>query len=217
MKTWIVMPAYNEEQAIGGVLTALHREGWHDIIVVNDGSKDRTAEIAEAKKAVVVSHKRNSGLGAALRTGLAKARELGAEVVVTFDADGQHDPKAVRRMVSALRGVDLVIGVRYFIDAPFHKRLGNFWFNLITRVMGGIFTDSQSGMRALNRRALETIRIRSNRYEVSSEIVMQANQKGLRIKGIPVRCRFTPYSKARGTTIVSGVKIFIGLIKLRLS
>lgn len=216
-KVWIVMPAYNEEHSIGGTIDALHREGWRDIIVVDDGSRDQTAEIARKKGAIVVSHQRNMGLGAALRTGLRMALERGADCAVTFDADGQHDPKAVRGMVDFLNGADFIIGQRYFVDAPFHKRLGNFWFNLITRVLGGILTDSQSGMRAFNRRALETIRIRSNRYEVSSEIVIQARRNGLRIKEIPVRCFFTPYSKARGTTIASGIRIFIGLVKLRLS
>lgn len=217
MKLWIVMPAYNEERSIGKVLDVLHREGWRNVIVVDDGSRDRTAEIARKKGAIIVTHLRNMGLGAALRTGLNTARERGADCVVTFDADGQHDPRAVRRMVDSLDGADFVIGLRYFLGAPFHKRLGNFWFNLITRVLGGILTDSQSGMRAFNRRALKTIRIRSNRYEVSSEIVIQARRKGLRIKETPVRCFFTPYSRARGTTIASGIRIFVGLVKLRLS
>lgn len=216
MKYWIVMPAYNEERSIGKVLDALHSEGWHDIIAVNDGSRDRTAEIAREKGAVVVTHPRNMGLGAALRTGLRTALEKGADCAVTFDADGQHDPQAVRMMVDALKDADLVISQRYFVGAPFHKRFGNFWLNLITRMMGGILTDSQSGMRALNRRALEAIQIKSSRYEVSSEIVVQARQKGLRIGEITVRCFFTSYSKARGTTIASGIRIFIGLVKLRL-
>jgi glycosyltransferase involved in cell wall biosynthesis len=217
MKTWIVIPAYNEERTVGDVIESLHREGWRNILVVDDGSKDRTAQIAKSKGALVISHEKNCGLGAALRTGLAKTRELKADVVVTFDADGQHDPKAVRRLVGALSEADLIIGVRHFIDAPFHKRLGNFWFNLITCLIGGAFTDSQSGMRAFNRRALENIRIKSDRYEVSSEIILRASRKGLRIKEVPIRCVFTPYSKARGTTIASGIRIFIGLTKLRLS
>ncbi len=217
MKVWIVMPAYNEEKSIGGVIDALHREGWRDIIVVNDGSKDETTEVAQKKGAVVVSHHKNTGLGAALRTGLQTALERGADCAVTFDADGQHDPKAVRIIVDYLGDADLVIGQRYFVNAPIHKRLGNFWLNLITKMLGGIMTDSQSGMRALSRRALEKIRIRSNRYEVSSEIVIQANLKGLRIKEMQVPCFFTIYSKARGTTIASGIRIFVGLVKLKLS
>lgn len=217
MKVWIVMPAYNEERSIGGVLDALHKEGWRDIIVVDDGSRDRTTEIAREKGALVLSHPRNVGLGAAIRTGLKAALERGADCAVTFDADGQHDPNAVRNMVDSLNGADFMIGVRYFIDIPLNKRVGNFGLNFITRMLGGVLTDSQSGMRALNRRALEAIRIRSNRYEVSSELVVRANQKGLRIKEIPVRCFFTPYSKARGTTIASGARIFFNMLKLRLT
>jgi glycosyltransferase involved in cell wall biosynthesis len=217
MKVWIVMPAYNEERSIGGVLDALHKEGWRDIIVVDDGSRDRTTEIAREKGALVLSHPRNMGLGAAIRTGLKAALERGADCAVTFDSDGQHDPKAVCNMVDSIDGADFVIGVRHFTDIPLNKRVGNFWLNFITRTLGGVLTDSQSGMRALNRRALEAIRIRSNRYEVSSELVVRANQMGLRIKEIPVRCFFTPYSRARGTTIASGARIFLNMLKLRLT
>jgi len=217
MKVWVVMPAYNEERSIGGVLDTLHREGWSDMIVVDDGSRDRTAEMAREKGAVVLSHPQNMGLGAAIRTGLKAAIERGADCAVTFDADGQHDPKAVREMVDSLDGADFVIGARYFIDIPLNKRVGNFGLNFITKMLGGVLTDSQSGMRALNRRALEAIRIKSNRYEVSSELVVRANQAGLRIKEIPVRCFFTPYSKARGTTIASGARIFLNMLKLRLT
>jgi glycosyltransferase involved in cell wall biosynthesis len=216
MKTWIVIPAYNEEQTIGGVIDSLRMEGWRNIIVVDDGSCDRTAEIARSKRALVIHHEKNMGLGAALRTGLTKARELGAECAITFDADGQHDPKAVRILIDSLKDADLVIGQRYFVGAPLHKRFGNFWLNFITKILGGTLTDSQSGIRAFNRRALRRIRITSDRYVVSSEIIVQANRRGLEMKGVPVSCFFTPYSKARGTTIASGIRIFVSLLKLRL-
>jgi len=212
MDVWMVMPAYNEERTIGGVLDTLRREGYSKVIVVDDGSRDRTAEIARSKGALVVSHPKNMGLGAALRTGLRVAREQGADRAVTFDADGQHDPKAVRKLLEALDGGDLAIGVRQHLGIPLHKRLGNFALNLITYLFSGVLTDSQSGSRAFNRRALEAIRIRSDRYEVSSEIIIQARQKGLRLKGVPVKCFYTAYSRARGTTIASGIKIFLKLI-----
>lgn len=215
MNCWIVMPAHNEERAIGGVLEALRREGWRNIIVVDDGSRDGTAEIARAQGAVVLRHERNLGLGAALRTGLQEALRRGADCAVTFDADGQHDPRAVRAMVEALEDADLVIGSREFLNVPAHKRFGNFMLNLITRLMGGPLLDSQSGMRAFSRRALAAIPIRSDRYEVSSEIVINARRLGLRIKEVPVKCYFTDYSKARGTTIASGIRIFLRLIRLR--
>lgn len=217
MKVWIVMPAYNEERSIGRVLDALKREGWRNIIVVDDGSRDRTAEIVRSKGVLVIRHKKNMGLGAALRTGLAKAKRLGADCAVTFDADGQHDPKAVGLMVKALNDADFVIGVRRHLGIPLHKRLGNFGLNLITWFFSGVLTDSQSGSRAFNKRALKRIRIRSNHYEVSSEIIIQARQKGLRLREAPVKCFYTKYSKARGTTIVSGFKIFWALIKQGMS
>lgn len=217
MKDWIVMPAYNEERSIGRVLDALKREGWRNIIVADDGSRDRTAEIARSKGALVVSHGQNMGLGAALRTGLNKARELGADCAVTFDADGQHDPKAVHALVQALNNADLVIGVRQHLGIPLHKRVGNFGLNLITYLFSGVLTDSQSGSRAFSKRALELIRIRSNRYEVSSEIIIQAKKRGLRLQEVPVNCFYTKYSKARGTTIASGIKIFWRLLRQKVS
>lgn len=217
MKVWIVMPAYNEEHSIGGVLDALKREGWRNIIVADDGSRDRTAEIARSKGALVVSHRQNMGLGAALRTGLNKARQLGADCAVTFDADGQHDLEAVRALVQALNDAELVIGVRRHLGIPLHKRVGNFGLNLITYLFSGVLTDSQSGSRAFSKRALELIRIRSNRYEVSSEIIIQAKKRGLRLQEVPVKCFYTKYSKARGTTIASGIKIFWGLLKQKVS
>ncbi len=215
MKCWIVMPAHNEERAIGAVLDDLRREGWKDVIVVDDGSRDRTAEVAAKNGAVVIRHPKNLGLGAALRTGLKEALRRGGDCAVTFDSDGQHDPKAVRGIVNSLDGADLVIGARKFKNIPIHKRVGNFGLNLITRLMGGPLVDSQSGMRAFNRRALETVEIRSDRYEVSSEIVIDGKRKGLRIKEVPVACYFTAYSKARGTTIMSGFRIAVGLVRLR--
>ncbi len=202
---------------IGKVLKELKAEGWHNIIVVDDGSKDRTGSIAKRMGAIVVRHPRNMGLGAALRTGLSKARELGADCVVTFDADGQHDPKAVRQLVKNLKNADLVIGQRVFVNPPFHKRVGNFLLNFITRMLGGYLMDSQSGLRVFSKKALQNIKIRSSRYEVSSEILIQAKLKNMKVVGVPVRCFFTPYSKARGTTIASGINIFFKLIKLRVS
>jgi glycosyltransferase involved in cell wall biosynthesis len=217
IKVWIVMPARNEEKAIGGVLDALKKEGWRDVIVVDDGSKDRTAKIAESKGATVIRHEKNRGLGAALRTGLSKARELKADVVVTFDSDGQHDPKAIRELVDSVDGADLVIGARRFVNIPMNKRIGNFGLNFITRMLGGPLVDSQSGLRAFNRRALGAIHIMSDRYVVSSEIVIQSKRARLRIKEVPVSCYFTQYSKARGTTIMSGLRITIELVRLRLA
>lgn len=217
MKVWIVIPAYNEEKTIGSVIDSLKREGWKNIIVVNDGSRDRTAEIAKSKGVVVVSHPKNMGLGAALRSGLSKALELGADIAVTFDADGQHDASDVKKLVKAANHADLVIGYRQMVNIPLNKKVGNFVLNLITRMLGGPFTDSQSGLRALNRRALRAIKITCERYAVSSEILIRARKAGLKISAVPTICRFSEYSRAKGTTIASGIRILFHLLKLRAS
>lgn len=212
---WIVMPAHNEESSIGGVLDGLKRAGYGQIIVVNDGSRDRTVEVARSKGAVVVSHEHNRGLGAALRTGLEEARRRGADAAVTFDADGQHDPRAISGLVDALNEADLAVGVRDRGVMPWNKRVGNLGLDVITRLLGGPLIDSQSGFRVFNRRALEEIQIRSDRYAVSSEIMIQSQKRGLKVKGVPIRGIFTDYSKARGTTIASGFKIFLDLLRLK--
>lgn len=215
MNVWICIPAYNEERTIGDVIDSLRKEGWKKIIVVNDGSVDRTAEIARSKGAVVVSHQKNMGLGAALRSGLSKALELGAEIAVTFDADGQHDASDVKKLVEAANHADLVIGYRQMVNIPLNKKIGNFILNVITGILGGPFTDSQSGLRALNRRALQTIKITCERYAVSSEILIRARKAGLRISEVPTICRFSEYSRAKGTTIASGIRILLHLLRLR--
>lgn len=213
---WVVMPAYNEESSIGEVIDGLHRQGFSQLIVVDDGSKDQTGRIARSKGAEVVTHDRNRGLGSALRTGFREARNKNAEIVVTFDSDGQHDPKAIPKLLDALNDSNLAIGIRYRSKMPWNKRLGNSILDVITRLFGGPLTDSQSGFRALDRVALKNIRIRSNLYEVSSEILIQAREKNLKIKGVPIQGIFTEYSEASGTTIASGIRIFLNLFKQKI-
>lgn len=211
---WIVIPAYNEEPMIGSVIDGLKEEDYNQIIVVDDGSEDQTAEVARARGAEVVSHKENSGLGASLRTGLEKARRKGADVVVTFDADGQHDPKEIEKLLGALDGADVVVGERKKTQMPLNKRVGNAILDIITHLLGGPLTDSQSGFRAFGPWALERIKIWSDSYSVSSEIVLQAGREDLNFSTIPIKGIFTEYSRASGTTIASGVKIFFDLWKV---
>lgn len=212
---WIVIPAYEEERTIGSVIDGLKREGYNQIIVVDDGSKDRTAEIARSKGVEVVRHDRNRGLGSAIRTGLREARDRSAEVVVTFDADGQHDPDEIQKLLDALDGADFAVGERKRDQMPLNKRLGNAFLDFVTHLLGGPWTDSQSGFRAFGPRALEEVQIRSDRYSVSSEIIIQAGAKDMRVKIVPIEGIFTDYSMTSGTTIASGIRIFFDLLKLK--
>ncbi len=211
-EVWVVLPAYNEERSVGKVLRELKERGWRNLVVVDDGSVDATGEVARSAGAVVLRHEVNSGLGAALRTGLREAARRGAKAAVTFDADGQHDPEAVERIVEELEEADFVVGRRRSEGIPLNKRFGNFVLDVLTFLLSGIFTDSQSGNRGFSRRALEEVEIRNDRYAVSSELILQASRKGWRVREVPVRCFYHEYSKAKGTTILSGFRIFLTLL-----
>ncbi|MEM0358852.1 MAG: glycosyltransferase family 2 protein [Candidatus Hadarchaeales archaeon] len=211
-EVWIVIPAYNEERSVGRVLEELKKRGWKNLLVVDDGSSDATGKVAREAGAVVIRHEVNSGLGAALRTGLREAFRRGAKAAVTFDADGQHDPDSVEKIVEALEGADFVVGKRRSVGIPLNKRLGNFLLDVLTFLLSGIFTDSQSGNRGFSRKALGELEIESNRYAVSSEFILQASKKGWRVREVPVKCFYHEYSKAKGTTILSGFRIFLSLL-----
>ena len=176
-KIWIVIPAYNEEKTIVKVIKGLKREGWRNIIVVNDGSTDKTEMLAKKEGVVVVTHIINRGLGAALGTGIKAALILGADYIVTFDADDQHFPQDVKRLINVLEKgrADAVIGSRFLgrkKGVPPKYVVGNFLLNILTFLLLGAYSsDTQSGLRAFNRRAAEKLEILSNRMAVSSEIV----------------------------------------------
>lgn len=213
---WIIIPAYNEEGMIAQVIDSLKKEGYEQTIVVDDGSDDDTSTIACSKGARVIRHLENSGLGAAISTGLKEALSLDADVAVTFDADGQHDPKEIGNLLDALDEGDFAVGVRKMRKMPPNKRFGNAFLNFITHLLGGPWTDSQSGFRAFGKKALEEIDILSNVYAVSSEITIQVGEKDLEFRTVPIKGIFTEYSRGSGTTIASGINIFFNLLKYKL-
>lgn len=212
---WIIIPAYEEEEMIGSVVEEVRKENYNQILVIDDGSNDNTAKVAEAKGAEVIKHAKNSGLGASLRTGLREAKSRNADVAVTLDADGQHDPKDIDRLIKKLNGADVVIGVRRRSQMPLNKRFGNTALDILTHFLGGPLTDSQSGFRAFGPKALERIRIWSDHYSVSSEIIVQVGEENLSFRTIPIKGIFTDYSRASSTTIASGIKIFFDLLRTK--
>ncbi|MCR4314015.1 MAG: glycosyltransferase family 2 protein [Candidatus Uhrbacteria bacterium] len=221
MKVIALIPAYNEERTIADVLT--RTEPFVDgMIVVDDGSTDRTPQIARAHGAMVVSHVINRGLGAAIGTGFAAAMRLGADTVVTLDADGQHDPMEIKKFVEAIeQGADVVIGSRMltgFEGMPLHRRAAQIIGNIVTFVLFGAWvTDSQSGFRAFTRWALEKIQIRTNRMEVSSELIAEANRNGLKLVEVPIKAVYTQYSLSKGQNFFVGLKTVLKLVVHRLS
>ncbi|AXI25103.1 hypothetical protein CFE53_02610 [Methanofervidicoccus sp. A16] len=223
---YIVVPAYNEEKVIKDTLRKLKSEGYHNIIVVDDGSKDKTSNIAREEGVILCRHIINRGLGGALGTGIKCALEYNPKVIVTFDADGQHDPKDIEKVVKPIlyEGYDMVVGSRLMDreelkNMPVVKRVGNILLNVITYLLGGyLVTDSQSGLRAFSKRAAEVIlsNLKSNRYEVSSEFIIIARREGLKFKEVPIKTIYTEYSMSRGTNVITGIKILIKLIIQRL-
>jgi UDP-N-acetylglucosamine---dolichyl-phosphate N-acetylglucosaminyltransferase len=215
----IVIPAYNEERSIGRVLSGLKQKGYRSIIVVDDGSSDRTSAIASRLGASVYRHPVNRGLGGALGTGIEAGLRQGAKVIVTFDAEGQHDPEDIKRMVKPILSgkADAVIGSRLVNPQgmPVIRRIGNWGFNIITLMLFGVWTtDSQSGLRAFSRKAAARIEIRSNRMEVSSEIIKEIGAKRIRFTEVPIKAIYTDYSLAHGQSNLNALRI-LGKLVLR--
>lgn len=220
MKIVAVIPAYNEETTIGDVLETTRRFA-DEVIVVDDGSTDRTAFIARARGAIVTNHLINRGLGAAIGTGFALAQSRKADIVVTLDADGQHDPAEIAKFTQAIQdGAQMVIGSRMLTRTgmPWYRQAANILGNLATYVLFGAWvTDSQSGFRAFTREALQKIQIKTNRMEVSSELIAEARRNGLRLVEVPVRAIYTDYSLSKGQSFFVGLKTLLKLVVRRMS
>jgi UDP-N-acetylglucosamine---dolichyl-phosphate N-acetylglucosaminyltransferase len=213
----VVIPAYNEERTIIEVIRGLKQRGFVTLIVVDDGSSDRTAELACHEGVILLRHIINRGLGGALGTGITAALRLGAEVIVTFDADGQHDPDDIARLLEPIaKGeADVVIGSRMLkpTGMPYARQLANWSANIVTYLLfRGWTTDSQSGLRAVSRRAAAQIQIMTNGMEVSSEIIAETVKNRLKCKEIPVKAIYTAYSLSKGQSFHVGLQTLMKLI-----
>lgn len=218
MKIIIVIPAYNEEKHIRSLIVSCQLLGYNDIVVVDDGSADDTVQRAKTAGAAVVSHAINRGVGAATQTGLEAARLLGADIAVTIDADGQHQAKDIKIVIDALiaHKNDIVIGSRFMTgenNIPWMRKLFNSAANVITFFLVGVYlSDTQSGLKAFSKRALELIRITANGYEFSSEIIREAKYFRLQIAEVPVSVVYTPYSLSKGQNLATGITTIFKLI-----
>jgi glycosyltransferase involved in cell wall biosynthesis len=196
MRVVACIPAYNEENSVERVVIGTRRH-IDEILVVDDGSKDHTGLIARRLGAPVIHHDKNLGKGVAIRDGLGWAKDNNIDILVALDADGQHDPDDIPELIGPLQAgeADIAIGSRI------KGRRGPASMDRITlasnRVVscmlslryGGDFTDLQSGYRAFNRKAIETLfsRLRSTRFEIELEVFSKAKAYGLTIKEVPVR------------------------------
>lgn len=216
--TWLVVPLYNEAPVIREVIEHTRRT-FPNVVCVDDGSSDGSADEARAGGAHVVQHAINLGQGAALQTGIRYAlQDPGARWIVTFDADGQHRTEDALRMVERLRvePLDIVIGSR-FLDGRtkpgLAKRVVLRAAVIFQRVTSGVrLTDAHNGLRAMTRDAAGRIRITQNRMAHASEIVDQLGELELRYTEEPVHVIYTDYSRSKGQSLWNSVNILSELI-----
>jgi glycosyltransferase involved in cell wall biosynthesis len=186
----VLIPAFNEEKTIAKVIVQAKKYA-DEIIVVDDGSTDSTAMIAEALGATLIRHRSNMGKGAALRSLVEEARKREAAVFITMDADGQHDPKEIPSIAEpVLKGeADIVIGMREMTagSAPRERIVGNRVLDAIISVKAGRnIKDTQSGFRAYSAKALHTIDFKQEGMAVETQTLIDAANAGLRIVEVPV-------------------------------
>ncbi|MCD6383229.1 MAG: glycosyltransferase family 2 protein [Thermoplasmata archaeon] len=197
MKIAVAIPARNEERTIGSVV-ALSRRITPHIVVINDGSEDRTEEVAKAAGAFVINHEVNKGKGAAIQTAFSWAKAARVDILVLLDGDGQHDPREIPKLLEPiLKGeAEITIGSRWveeegLKEMPSHRKLGNKILTLVTQMAGSAgVKDTQSGFRAFRGDVLDKLYIYSYGFEVESALLIQASQRGYRIVEVPVKCRY---------------------------
>jgi glycosyltransferase involved in cell wall biosynthesis len=221
MKTYIVIPAYNEEKKIAHVIRDLRSHNYSDIIVVDDGSTDKTFGIAKKEKAIVIHHLMNMGYGGASITGMEYAFRHGADIAVAFDADGQHDVSDIDKVIRPIikREADIVIGSRTsnINNMPWVRRIGNKGLTFLTLLMFGVRTvDSQSGFRAIYKDAWHKMHLKSNGFEYASEMIKEIGRNNIKFKEVPIHVIYSEYSMSKGQSILGGFKTFFGMLKRRL-
>lgn len=216
-KVCIIVPIYNEDKVVRGVAQALVDEKY-TVLIVDDGSSDNSLKVISDLPVYTLKHSTNFGQGAALQTGFEFAKKNpNLEIFVTFDSDGQHQPKDIDNVVLPIKEnkADIVFGTRFQDDKtkmPILKRiilkLAVKYTNLSTGVP---LTDAHNGFRAMNRRALAEMDLNLNGMAHASEIVTTAHRANLITAEVPVEILYTKYSKAKGQSMLNSINILADL------
>lgn len=215
---YVVVPAKDEERYIDILIDRLDHLGFVNIVVINDNSQDETALIArERENVVVLDHSINLGAGAATQTGIAYAVSNGANIIVTIDADLQHNPDDLIKLINVLRkdNCDLVIGSRFLQknDIPNSRIFFNRIANVVSWFLTGTYlSDSQSGLKAFNHTLAKHLDLKYDGFEFCMEIIKEAKSNKLKIKEIPVFVSYTPETLNKGQGLWSGIRIISKLM-----
>jgi len=218
---WIVIPCYNEGRMIAETIASV-REWLPNVVAVDDGSSDNTADQARCAGAQVLRHPINLGQGAALVTGIRYALLQNADFIVTFDADGQHRPQDIQVLLRTAqeKNADVVLGSRFLGSAdnmPWSRRLLLRAATAYIRLLSGLeLTDAHNGLRLFSRKAAGQLRMKQNRMAHASEILEWLGGSGLRVVEAPVRIIYTDYSLAKGQSFFSSFNILWDLWASRL-
>ena len=217
MKITIGIPAFNEAKNIAAIIIEL-KKITDSIIVCDDGSSDLTAEISEKLGSTVIRHEKNMGYGAAINSIFKKCVEINSDVLVTFDADGQHRTDDIEKVLKPIKEnqADIVIGSRFLdnkSDVPNYRKVG---IKIITKVTNASIkkklTDSQSGFRAYNRQVLTQINPSDIGMGISTEILIKASSKGLRITEVPIKILYSGNTSTHNA-VSHGTSVLISTIK----
>jgi glycosyltransferase involved in cell wall biosynthesis len=209
--TWIVIAAYNEGRVIRHVVSEVVAAGWN-VVAVDDGSRDNTVSEAKLGGAIVVRHAVNLGQGAALQTGIDYAIRRGADFIVTFDADGQHNCDDIPALIAALDHADVALGSRFLgkaIEGATRSRKALLrTATLVSNGLSGMkLTDAHCGFRAFRAEVAPKLRIQQDRMAHASELLRKMHTSGVRVVEVPTTVRYTEHSMSKGQGGAQAVRI----------
>lgn len=216
---YIIIPAKNEAARIGKVIGKSMELGYRNVIVIDDGSHDNTAEVALSYQATVLHHLVNLGPGAATQTGIEHAIKQGAKIIVTIDADHQQFPEDIEKMVHELetKDIDVVIGSRFMNrenQIPFIRIVYNMIANVITFILTGLMvTDSQSGMKAFKADFARKCHLHFNGFEFCVEFIRNIRVYKATHKEVPIRVIYTKDTLSKGQNLLTGIRMLAKLFK----
>ena len=209
---WIILPGHNEEEQLTPLLEEVSKIA-NNVVFVDDGSTDKTYDVASSAGVVVLRHITNLGKGGALRTGCDYAVLKGAKKIIVMDSDGQHDPEEISKFIEKLNsGFDVIVGCRKWNSSmPMMMRFGNYGLHKISSVMFNVdVKDTQSGYRAFTSEAYRKIRWASNDYSMESEMLARLHKHNLNYSTVDIKTIY--HNTYKGTTVMNGIRIAYNML-----